>query len=131
MRTTLTANAGTEVKAQGDGFLLTFGSARRALCFATELQTRLAAWRATHGVELQVRMGIHTGEVIHDHGDLFGRHVNQAARVAALAGPSEILASELVHQLTAPMTDFTFGPPRSVTLKGFSGTYVVRAVAWA
>jgi class 3 adenylate cyclase len=128
VRAHVVANGGTEVKGQGDGFLLTFASARRALCFATDLQAAMAAWRESEGAPIHVRIGVHTGEVIRVNGDLFGRHVNYAARVAALADADQILASQLVHELAAPMGDFRFGPPMSVELKGFDGSQVVHAV---
>ncbi len=130
VRTITEENGGTEVKGQGDGFLLTFGSARRALCFATELQTQLATRRVTHGMELHVRVGVHTGEVIRNSGDVYGRHVNYAARVAAAAQANEILVSELVQQLTASMGDFTFGPKRFAELKGFAEPQPVYPVVW-
>lgn len=123
---------GFEVKSQGDGFMLTFPSARRAVRFAIATQRSLDRHLqadATHGV--RVRMGMHTGEAIVDRsGDLFGRHVIVAARVANLAAGGEILVSSLVHEIVAARGDIAFGPPRTVELKGIEGEHRVHPVDW-
>ncbi len=87
MRNNLVRHQGREVKAQGDGFMLTFTSARRALNFAIDVQQALARWSRQHPDEaLRVRIGMHTGEALVDpSGDLFGKHVIVAARIANLA----------------------------------------------
>jgi class 3 adenylate cyclase len=79
---------------------------------------------------LHIRIGIHTGEVIHDAGDLFGRHVNLAARVSAQGGPDEIVASQLVVELVSAMGDIEVAEPREVALKGFEGVHRVYPVVW-
>lgn len=116
---------GTEVKSQGDGFMLTFPSARRAVLFAVATQRALEASRQG-GSGIRIRMGLHTGEAIIDRsGDLFGRHVIVAARVANLASGGEILVSSLVREIVAARGDIILGPPREVTLKGIEGTHLV------
>lgn len=123
---------GREIKSQGDGFMLTFPSVRLGLSFAKAVQRRLAA----HEVEdpdraVRVRIGLHTGEVITDaSGDLFGRHVNKAARVANLAGGGQILASGTVREIAAGNRDLEFGNGVEVELKGLDGTHVVHEVFW-
>lgn len=122
---------GTEVKGQGDGFLLTFPSARHALLFSMRLQEELDTARATDETfPVHVRVGVHTGEVLHASGDVFGRHVHRAARIAAAATGDEIIASALVHELAESMGDLRFGPPRAIPLKGFEGEQVVHEVLW-
>ena len=80
---------------------------------------------------LRVRVGVHTGEVIvGDDGDLFGRHVVIASRVADAARGGEILVSELVRELVEPGGDFTFGPPRLVPLKGLGAEHPLHPVVW-
>ena len=124
--------AGREIKSQGDGFMLTFPSVRQGLSFAKAVQRRLAA----HEVEdpdraVRVRIGLHTGEVITDaSGDLFGRHVNKAARVANLAGGGQILVSGTVREIAAGNRDLEFGNGVEVELKGLDGTHVVHEVFW-
>jgi adenylate cyclase len=112
--------------------MLTFPSARRALVCMMDVQRGLAAYGRSRPVEAtRVRVGLHTGEVIlGDDGDVFGRHVVMAARIANLAGGGEILASSLVREIVEARGDIAFGPPRSVTLKGIGGTQLVHPVLW-
>jgi class 3 adenylate cyclase len=122
---------GAEIKTQGDGFMLTFPSARHALGLGIAVQRALAEERRTDpSFVLHVRIGVHTGEVIHDRGDIFGRHVSLAARVGAIAQADEVLASSLVHELASAMGDVTFGEPRPAHFKGFEGERSVFPVAW-
>jgi class 3 adenylate cyclase len=122
---------GTEVRTQGDGFLLTFPSARKAVQFAIAVQSDLAELR-TRDPEfmIRIRIGIHTGEVIRDAGEIFGIHVNQAARVAAEGSGDEVVASRLVYELVSPMGGFQFGERRTVELKGFEGEHAIYPVLW-
>jgi class 3 adenylate cyclase len=55
-------------------------------------------------------MGLHTGEMIKEGDDFFGKHVNLAARIAAQADGGEILVSSLLHELTSSGGDIEFGP---------------------
>jgi class 3 adenylate cyclase len=77
-----------------------------------------------------VRIGLHTGEVVKEGDDFFGRHVALAARVAGAATGGEILVSSLVKEL-ADTGDINFGPPRDVDLKGISGLRRLHDVLWA
>ena len=74
---------------------------------------------------VRVRVGLHTGEVlVDDGGDLIGRHVVVAARIADLADGGEILGSSLVKQIAEPRGDIAFVDPREVALKGIGGTEI-------
>ena len=84
---------GRIVKTMGDGFLAEFGSAIKAVGFATEIQRRCAET----GSILRLRIGIHVGDVITKGGDVFGDGVNIAARLQALAEPGGILVSRPVR----------------------------------
>jgi class 3 adenylate cyclase len=86
---------GKEINRAGDGLLATFDGPTRAIKCA------LAIGRTAHDLRLQVRAGIHTGEVELVGGDVRGIAVHLAARVAALAGPDEVLVSSTVRDLTA------------------------------
>jgi class 3 adenylate cyclase len=123
---------GTEVKAQGDGFMLTFGSARAALEAMIQTQRALDAWaRSQPARAVRVRVGAHTGEVIRgDDGDLYGKHVVIAARVAAAARGGEILVSSLVREIVEARGDLAFGDARSVPLKGLQGLWTLHPVRW-
>jgi len=124
---------GTEIKAQGDGFMLSFPSARSALEAMIAVQRALAAWAGSRPADaVRVRVGVHTGEVIRrEDGDLFGRHVILAARIAGAAYGGEILVSSLVRELVEPRGVLHFGEPRTIALKGLDGPHVVHRVEWA
>ena len=99
-RSALARHGGVEVKALGDGFMATFGSASRAVECAIELQQQLGEiFDATEPV--RVRMGLNAGEPIEDGGDLFGAAVILASRIAAQADGGEILIPESVRGLLA------------------------------
>jgi len=132
IRRQLTRHGGREIKAQGDGFMLSFSSARRAVQCMIDVQRGLAAHarsRPTDG--LRVRFGAHTGEAIHDEsGDLFGRHVIVAARIANCAHGGEILLSSLLREIVESHGDLHFGPSRAVALKGLDESHTVHTVEW-
>ena len=95
VRTELVRFRGTEVNTTGDGFIATFDGPARAIRCAQEIGRR-----ARHlGVE--VRAGVHTGEVEKVGSDIAGIAVHIAARIAAQAGASEVLASSTVRDLVA------------------------------
>jgi adenylate cyclase len=122
---------GREIKSQGDGFMLSFPSARAAVRCMIEVERELAARADEEAAEeMRVRIGIHTGEAIADAGgDLFGRHIIVAARIANLAEGGQILASGITKEI-ASTGDFKFGEPRQVSLKGIEGGYTVHEVLW-
>jgi class 3 adenylate cyclase len=131
LRRQVTRYGGTEIKGQGDGFMLTFPSARHAVLFSISVQRDLQrARRDDPEFGVHVRLGVHTGEVIHEAGDIFGRHVNLAARVAAQGAGDEIVVSRLVHELVSSMGDLDFDEPRDAVLKGLPGNHVVYPVRW-
>ena len=132
VREQVAAHGGFEVKAQGDGFMLAFASARRALLCAIAVQRALARYNAGHPEEpMRVRIGLHTGEVIHESNDFFGKNVVLAARIANQARGGEILVSALVKELTESAADVHFGGGRTVRLKGLAGPRTVYDVSWA
>jgi adenylate cyclase len=123
--------SGRVVKNQGDGFMLTFPGARRALRCAIAVQQELTeAEREDEEGSVRIRVGVHTGEVIADGGDIFGRHVMIAARVASQAMGREILVSSLVHEIASARGDLTFGEPRLVSHKGIEGDHLVYPLVW-
>src|SRR3972149_2375566 len=89
-------HGGREVKAIGDGFMVAFGSARKAVAWAVGIQRALEENNRGQppGDQVRVRMGLNPGEVVREQDDLFGETVNAAARVAAKAKGGQILLSE-------------------------------------
>jgi pimeloyl-ACP methyl ester carboxylesterase len=86
---------GREVKHTGDGFLAAFDGPARAV------QCGLAVAEAARPLGIELRAGVHTGECERRGNDLGGIAVHTGARVAALAGPSEVLVTRTVKDLVA------------------------------
>jgi class 3 adenylate cyclase len=112
---------GREVKTTGDGMLLTFDGSARALHCAAAIR-RLAGES-----DLQVRIGIHVGEVEVVGEDIRSVTVHEAARIMAAAGPNEILMSELTCAL-AVGAGFTFEDRGAHRLRGLEGEWRLAAL---
>ncbi|MEN8240091.1 MAG: adenylate/guanylate cyclase domain-containing protein [Actinomycetota bacterium] len=95
VRAELVRFRGTEVNTTGDGFIATFDGPARAIRCAQEIGSQ-----ARH-LGMEVRAGIHTGEVERVGQDIAGIAVHIAARIAAQAGAGEVLASGTVRDLVA------------------------------
>jgi class 3 adenylate cyclase len=122
---------GFVVKSMGDGFMLAFSSARRAVLCAIAMQRAFAAYSEQHReTPIQVRMGLHVGEPINVSDDLYGKPVIVAARIAALAQAREILVSSTLRDLTESAGDLRFSDAGTVELKGLSGTHHLHRVVW-
>jgi class 3 adenylate cyclase len=132
VRAQIEDHGGIEVKAQGDGFLVVFASARQAILAAVATQQAAARHSAENPSQrIELRIGLHTGETVESDGDVFGQNVILAVRIADAAGPGDVLVSGLTHDLTAAAGDLRFSPGEEVSLKGFSAPWRVHRVAWA
>ncbi|HUP87607.1 MAG TPA: adenylate/guanylate cyclase domain-containing protein [Acidimicrobiales bacterium] len=132
VRAELLTHRGFEVKVHGDGFMVAFDSAARALRCAQAIQKKQWAWTAAHpDTPLRVRMGLHTGEAIRDADDFLGSTVNLASRIATAARGEEILVSALLKELCASSGEFEFDRGQEIDLKGLSQPHRVFAVTWA
>ena len=124
-------HGGSEIKSMGDGFMLTFPSARSGIRCALEMQRRFeAANRDTPGLPLTVRIGMSVGEPLPDEEDLLGRSVIIAARINASAAGVQSLVSQIVHELAVGAGEFTFREAGDFELKGISGTHRLYEVVW-
>jgi class 3 adenylate cyclase len=126
-----TEHGGTIVKGQGDGFMLAFPSARRALHCAGAIERAVTDRFDDPGSPIRVRIGIHVGESVREADDFFGHAVSYAARIANEAIGGEVVVSSLVHELLAPTGEFEFGDPREVDLKGISGGHRIFPAVFA
>ncbi len=122
---------GFEVKSMGDGFMIAFSSARRAVLCAIGIQRAFAKYREQHRDEpIQVRIGLHVGETISESADFSGKAVILAARIAAIAQGGEILVSSTMHELASSAGDLRFTESGEVKLKGLSGTHRLYRAIW-
>ena len=120
MRAELERFRGREVKTTGDGMLVTFDGSGRAIQCAAAIR-RIAR---EHG--LQLRVGVHVGEVEIVGADVRGVTVHEAARIMAKAGPDEILVSELTRVL-AGAAGLAFEDRGKHMLKGLEGEWRLAA----
>jgi class 3 adenylate cyclase len=121
VRHQLEAFRGREVKMTGDGFLATFDGPARAIRCANAIRTAAAE------LGLDVRIGLHTGEVEIRGDDIGGLAVHIGQRVSALAEPSEILVSSTVKDLVAG-SGIEFDPRGEHELKGVPESWRLFAV---
>jgi class 3 adenylate cyclase len=122
LRAALERYGGREVHTAGDGFLATFDSPRRAI------ECARAAGEAIRSIGLDIRAGIHTGEVELSGGDVQGIAVHIGARISALAGGGEVLVSATVKDLVAG-SGIQFDDRGTHRLKGVPGEWRVFSVS--
>ena len=118
------AARGRMIKSTGDGLLATFDGPARAIRAADAIRAELAE----HG--LQVRVGLHTGEVELLGDDIGGIAVHIAARVLGQAGAGEIVCSRTVKDLVAG-AGFVFSDRGTHRLKGVPDPWQLYAVQLA
>lgn len=111
VRRELAIHRGREVKTLGDGFLAAFDGPARAIRCATAIRDELG------GSGIEVRSGIHSGEVEAIGDDVSGIAVNIGARIGALAGAGEVLVSSTVRELVVG-SGLRFAERGSHRLKG-------------
>jgi class 3 adenylate cyclase len=138
LREQVAGHGGQEVKSMGDGFMVAFASAARALSCAVGIQKAFAhhnAERASAHAEpveapINVRIGLNTGESIEEAGDYFGTAVTLAARIAARAQGGQILVSEVVRTVGGSLAGVDFRDAGRKQLKGIKGRQRVFEVGW-
>jgi class 3 adenylate cyclase len=121
LRAELDRYRGREIHTAGDGFLATFESPRRAI------ECAAAAGRAIRSIGLDIRAGVHTGEIELSQGDVQGIAVHIGARISALAGAGEVFVSSTVKDLVAG-SGIQFEDRGAHQLKGVPGEWRVFAV---
>lgn len=121
VRHQLALHRGREVKTMGDGFLATFDGPARAIRCARAVQDEVA------GLGIEVRAGIHTGEVELIGDDVGGMAVNIGARIGAIADAGEVLVSSTVRELVVG-SGLEFVDRGTQTLKGAPGEWRLFAI---
>lgn len=130
VRSAVSARGGHIVKSQGDGFMIAFADAGEAVRGALDLRAAIESGdRRLRKRPIQVRVGVHIGTAIERDGDLFGRDVALAARVAAEAVGGEILVSDAIHDAVADESDLHLVEAQTVELKGLPGVHRLWSVA--
>jgi class 3 adenylate cyclase len=99
VRRGLEAYGGREIKHTGDGIMASFDEVTNAVRAAAEIQRHFAAFNADASESLSVRIGVHAGEPVEDHNDLFGATVQLASRLCSEAEANGIVVSGLMRKL--------------------------------
>jgi predicted ATPase len=123
-------HAGRRIKGLGDGYMISFGSSRHGVECAIDIQRAITEYSKQNPErKIKIRIGINTGEVVEEAGDIFGAAVNVAARVAGKARGGEILVSEVVRQLVGPVAEMKFEFRGRYKLKGFPDRWRLHEVS--
>ena len=120
---------GREVKHTGDGIMAAFDEVPAAVRAAADIQRRFAHYNAEAPESLNVRIGIHAGEPVSEHNDLFGATVQLAARLCSEAEAGGVVVSGLVREMCGQDTD-SFMPLGERRLKGFAEAVPIFRFAW-
>jgi class 3 adenylate cyclase len=105
----------------GDGFLVVFESPTPAI------ECALAMCHASRIDGLEIRVGLHSGEVMFEAGDVAGMAVHIGARVAGLANPGEVIVSQTIRDMVIGST-FQFTSRGRHELKGVPGSWEIFGV---
>ena len=122
VRAQLSRHRGREIRTMGDGFLATFDGPGRAVSCARSITT------AVRSLGIEIRAGLHTGEVELHGDDVAGVAVAIGARVGALAGAGQVLVSSTVKDLVVG-SGISFDDRGSHSLKGVPDEWHLFAVA--
>ena len=129
VRRGLAVNQGREVKHTGDGIMAVFNNVASAVRAAADIQWHFWLYNLNTTESLSVRIGIHAGEPLADHNDLFGATVHLACRLCAEAEVDGIVVSGLVRELCEVDKAFFVGLGER-RLKGFADQVPVFRLKW-
>jgi class 3 adenylate cyclase len=120
-------HGGEEVDHTGDGFFLAFETVEAAVSCAREVQQRLTEHRRAHGFAPQVRIGLHAAEATQVGANYTGKAVHTAARIGAIAGAGEIVATATSIEGTDGVA---IADRRAAELKGIAEPVEIVRIAW-
>jgi len=116
---------GMQIKTLGDGGMYVFPSATSAVQGAIGVQRHVDSGDS----RFDLRIGVHTGDLVPNEGDVVGLTVNKAARIAATAQGGQILVSETTNDIVAPRK-LDFDQPIRAELKGLDGIHSLHPLQW-
>jgi class 3 adenylate cyclase len=128
LRALFAQHGGDEVDHAGDGFFVSFADGGTAVECAVAIQRALAEHRATHGFAPQLRIGLHAVPATRMGKAYRGKGVHEAARIAAIAGEDEIIASRATVEEAS--TRFPVSSVKNVNLKGIKEPVEVVTIGW-
>ncbi len=119
LRPLIGLHQGREIKSTGDGFLVEFDSALKAVQCAVNIQRRIFE-RNSEGVQasIKIRIGVHLGDVVESGGDILGDAVNIAARIEPLADPGGVCVTSAVYEQVRTKVADQFEKLEPKALKG-------------
>ncbi len=119
---------GNEVKHTGDGLMASFGKTADSIHCARAIQASLESFNLASPEKLGLRIGLDAGEPVQDNNDLFGRTVQMAARLCAIADNNSIYVTEAVRAFAPSEVEIIDRGQRE--LKGFAEPITVFEVPW-
>jgi class 3 adenylate cyclase len=122
VRNVLPEFGGREIETAGDSFLVAFDNVESAIRCGLTLVPALAA------IQLSIRVGIHSGEVVRSQDQVRGLAVHAAARIVDQAGSGEVLVSSTTRDLAEGATGLTFESRGQFRLKGLNREYELFSV---
>src|SRR3989454_6407169 len=131
IRQAVTEHYGTVIKTVGDGFLVDFPSVVNAVQCAQQIQAQFHAHNAENekAEQIHIRIGIHSGDIVQQDGDVFGDGVNVASRLQGLAEPDTICISQVVYQEVSKRLDLgtvvSLGKPKLKNIAQRFGVYLL------
>lgn len=130
VREQISRHGGFEVKQMGDGFMIAFASAARAVQCTADIQRAIE--RPDTGVahKTQVRVGLNSGDAIREGTDFFGHTVNIASRIADRAAGGQIFVSEATRVLAGHVEGVAFQDIGRRRLRGVAGRHRCFEVVW-
>jgi adenylate cyclase len=119
LRPLVASHQGREIKSTGDGFLVEFDSALKAVQCAVNIQRRIYERNTEDGqTAIRIRIGVHLGDVVQNGGDILGDAVNIAARIEPLAEPGGVCVSSAVYEQVRTKVQDRFEKLEPRALKG-------------
>jgi len=130
LRGALGRSGGREVKNLGDGLMVVFQSASKALECAVEMQQAVEVRNRRAEQRLGVRIGVSLGEATREDGDYFGEPVVESARLCASAEGGQIVVNAVVRQIAGTREALSFGSMGGLELKGISEPVQAYELRW-